>query len=49
MDTISRIAKILNISEVQAIGVTEMYDLPWATIGEHELVSRLLIAIKNAK
>jgi hypothetical protein len=49
MDTISRIAKILNTSEVVALRLTQMFDLPWATMEDFEVKFRLRCAIKNAK
>ena len=41
MDTIARIAKLFSISEVEAVMLTQDFDLDWANITDHELVSTL--------
>jgi hypothetical protein len=41
MDTIARIAKLFSITEVEAVIISQGFDLDWANITDEELVRTL--------
>ena len=49
MDTISRIARVLDISGVHAVALTKMFDLPWATLDDEALDFMVRLSLLGAK
>jgi hypothetical protein len=49
MDTITRIAELLRTTEVVAVRVTQLFDLPWSEMSDEMLLFRLRIAMVELK